>query len=437
MTSDLDYMKHIAKSVGNAADTVEQEQHSNEYNQYSQYLRDNPDSPTLPQGMQVNAPVWNKAVTDHISTQLKQGDLSKQRMENIKSQLELKRQGLIDNAQRAESLVATNAEAAIASYMQSYTDHPNGITTKYNEQTGDWDFTDQMTGETWAERVTLDQARQMTQALLAPGEYEKVYLTDRSRVVNYNKVAAINPDLLQDVNGKKLSMFTMIDPNNGQKVLKYQDEEGNQMDLSAEDILRGGFRIVADRQKDRLAELGVAGKEGDVQKTQADIRHQDAQTAQIQKETSMVDAEFGLKKTKTEADAEYTRSMKGTGGPQKYLEAMMSAYGIDRATAMDIVRKDKNFGPVFRQAMDQAEGEYLDPSDPDDAERFQEIMRDFGVDKLPGQEGYGGHKPSPGAGENTSQLPTNLPPAAKSSGKKIRLKDGRIIQSDGKQWRVQ
>jgi hypothetical protein len=369
---DAGLLAGIAENTKNTMETIQKRRDDISYQDYMKILQDNPDNPQAPE--KVNYRVWNKAVVDHVGMQLQQGELQKQRQTLLKEQMEMGRENIISNAQRAESLVATNADAALSAYMDSYSKHPNGVNVLYNKETRMWDFKDEITGKSWSDNITLDEARQMTQAMLAPGAYEKVYLTDRSRVINYNQIAAVNPDILENSNGDKLTMFSFLDPNSGTKVIKYMDRGGNFVEKSPDELLRDGYKTIENNYEDRMKALGIKKKEKDIENVDASIAAK----------------QHGMKIAQQRADAAGKKGGgAGLGALDKNVQAVMNAYDISKAEAMDLLRKDKNFGTLIRSALAEIDEEMLDTDDPKDAERIQSIYKKYGVDKLPGSEGLG------------------------------------------------
>ncbi len=370
--NDVGLLMSAAENAKSALDTIQKRRDDIAYQDYSKIIRERPDDFTPPE--KANYKIWNKAVVDHIGVQLQQGELQNQRMALLKNNMAMGREAIIANAQKAESLVATNAHAALASYMDSYSKHPNGVSVKYNDESKLWDFEDAVTGEKWSTNVTIDDARQMTQAMLSPGKYEEVYLSDRSRISNFNKIAASNPDLLEDKNGERVAMFTFIDPNNGSKAIRYINTRNEIIDLSPEDLLQRGFKTTENNYEERVQALNLLGKETDIENTRSQI-------AARQQGMSLA------------AQSAARGESGGGAGPglavDKDVAGVMDAYGVSKAKAMDILRADKKFGDLLRAANAEIEEQLLDPDDPEDAEKVQAIRAKYGVDKVPGKEGYG------------------------------------------------
>ena len=375
MGNTVGLLQHASEQIGQTIGILRDQKEEHQYNQYSQMLSsvESMEDVGIPEG--ANAKVWNKALTDRMSVQLGQGTLKDQRMNLIKGELSAKREMIMENARRAESMVPSSAEAALDTYMQSFSAHPNGIDAKKNQETGMWDFEDTLTGKKWSDNVTLDDARQMTQAMMAPGEYEKMYLTDRSRIINFNKIAMINPDLMESASGEQVSIFTLIDPNTGTKALKILGPDGKLTDLDPEELLHGGYKMVKDSRETRLADMGVKSAENELARQEQVMRH--------------ADENMGLQRR--EVEHKLKGDPPGTGTARKLTpkEEIMSAYGVDEATAMDIIRSDRTLSSRLSIAKAEIKDALLDPQDPKDMKKIEAILKRYNVDQLPGHEGLG------------------------------------------------
>jgi len=354
---------------------AEQKQFDDQYNAYYKGLTEDPDnfSPNV-DDPNFQSTAFNKALMDYTKAQMNTEDLKAKRFDNIKADIDRKQALMMKNAQRAESIAATDPQAAVASYMDSYNTHVDGINATPNpEKPGEWIFEDQITGEKWAREITLDEARQTYQAVIDKKAYAELYLTDRSRIKAFNEAAVLHPDVLENAKGEKINALTMIDPQTGEKKSVYLDARGRQLNMSAEDLLRGGFQLAKDRQEERLKELGITKAKADIAKVEAD--------------TSKAKADAG----ESRAKADYYKKSAGAVSEKKKdaLTEIEEAYGVSRAKAMDIMRSDKNFASRLAAAKEAIKAADLDPSHPDDAAQIQAILKDYAVDKMPGQEGYG------------------------------------------------
>ena len=377
MEDTVGLLRQASSAMKDTFDTINKAKEERQYNEYSEMFRsaESLEGVKAPEG--ANAKLWNKAMVDHVGTTLAQGELQKQRHEHLKNEMATKREFLLENARQAEALVPTSVDMALDKMMEIFSSHPNGISVKKNPETGMFDFKDEITEKTWSDQITMDDARQMVQALLPPGKYEEMYLTDRSRVTNYNKVALMNPDLLEGEGGSQLSVYTLIDPNTGSKTLKMQKPDGSIADVDPEDILHGKYKMMKDSKEDRLKELGVKKAELQVQRQEQIMRH--------------ADEGMGLRR---EASKNKGAGV-GTGrtGKPTAKDEIMSAYGVDEATAMDIIRSDKTLSARLGMAKTEIKEAMLDPQKPEDLEQINVILKRHKVDQLPGHEGYGREKP--------------------------------------------
>jgi hypothetical protein len=321
-----------------------------------------------------------RAAVDFGTMQMGQEKLKQERFASIKNEIETKHASLITSIQEAESIAASNPTAAVARYMQFYSSHPNGISVQRGED-GQWVFTDEITGETWAQEVTLDAARQLGQAMSDKSKYAEVNLSDRSRLTAYNKVAMLNPDELEDKQGNTLSSVTLFDPNTGEKNFKAWDASGTVVDLTQEQVMQQGFQMKENRQKDRLAALGVEKEEQAIKESKATTGLKKEQINTEKKQQAYLDAN-------TES-----KEIASLGPDAKAVETLKKYYGLSDTEAMDLFRDDAAFRARFTAYVDRMNKMGLEEGDPRDAAKLNQLKKEYGVEKLPGREGLGLKKP--------------------------------------------
>ena len=348
----------LGGSIRQSREFAKKQEFDEQYNTYYKGIEQDPDNfKADADAPNYRADAFNKAQVDFVKGQMDREDLKAKRFQNIKADIDSKQTQLLQFGQEAESIAATNPDAAVHRYMEAYKLHPNGISTQYNESTGMWDFKDNITKQTWSQKVTLDDARQTYQGAVNKETYAKMYLTDRSRVKKANEVAVMHPDILTNEKGETIQAWNFIDPQTGEPAIKYADKSGKPIEMTADDILRQGFRMKEDRQKERLAELGIEEK-------QASINQHNTAAAKNQAETENAKGLFKQQKELQELEN------KGYG---LRLKDKMEAEGLNIAgvnyTKTEV---DKILSPIMEKAKDEFGVKFR----PEQAAGFYELTKD-------------------------------------------------------------
>ena len=339
-----------------------------QYNQHLKGFQENPEYKPDTNASGYDAKAYNKAAVAHAQRLSQDEGVKAQRFANLNAEMKQKRAALMEIGQKAESIAVTNPQAAVSAYMTGYSQQPNGVDVQYNNETGMWDFNDNISGQSWSQEVTLDEARQTFQATMSKGEYEKIYLTDRTRVKRYNQAAMTSPDVLEDKDGNVLFRADLIDKNTGEKRTHYWGKDGNVYEMTPDQLKQGGFRLREDNQKERLAALG------------------------IEKEESVVALNKEKAKTERSHQAYYDRSPAGTSSDKeiKILAAMKKAYpDLSDAQIMDLYRSDKSYDKRLTALEKYRQDEMLDLEKPEDKKKYDQFAADLGITNPPGTEGYG------------------------------------------------
>jgi len=344
------------------------------YNDYYKGFQADPDYKPDINADGYDAKAYNKASVDFVKHQLDTEDLKAKRFENVKKDIDEKHSALLEIGRNAESIATTNPDAAVARYMDGYTKHPNGIDVAHNPETGKWDFQDHATGATWSEQVSLDTARQMFQSVIKKEDYAQMYLTDRSKVIKHNENAFLNPTVLVASDNTELYLSKPIDPNTGEVKSVYRDKSGQVINMTEEDLMKGGYRLKDNVTKEKKEGLGLEKLEHETEEAKAKAANEQGLFAQQEK----------IQKLENQGRADATG-----GSMEKQIDTVMSAYNVDRATAMDLIRQDKTYGSRLTAAQKAIDEAGLAFDDPDDAVEIKKILEDWNVDKIPGKEGYG------------------------------------------------